>query len=129
MKKLSDSCYCGAQNTFSDCCGRFILGQDKAVTALQLMRSRYAAYVVHCESYLLATWHFSKRPASIRFDPNMHWFDLQIKHVQKGEKEDSAGVVEFIARYKVNGRAHRLHESSSFVKIDGAWFYVNGEIK
>ena len=117
------------QDTYSDCCGRFISGQDKAVTALQLMRSRYTAYVVQCESYLLATWHFSKRPASICFDPNMHWFDLQIKHVQKGEKEDSVGVVEFIARYKVNGRAHRLHESSNFVKIDSAWFYVDGEIK
>jgi SEC-C motif domain protein len=36
--------------------------------------------------------------------------------------------VEFVARYKVNGRAHRLHEISRFVREAGKWLYVDGDI-
>ena len=35
--------------------------------------------------------------------------------------------VEFVARYRVDGRAVRLHERSRFVREDGRWFYVDGE--
>jgi SEC-C motif-containing protein len=31
--------------------------------------------------------------------------------------------VEFVARYKVGGKAHRLHEISQFVRESGAWVY------
>jgi SEC-C motif-containing protein len=38
--------------------------------------------------------------------------------------------VEFVARFKVNGRAQRLHEISNFVReeTEGGqrWFYVDG---
>lgn len=37
-------------------------------------------------------------------------------------------IVEFIARYKLSGRAHRLHEISRFVYQAGQWFYVDGDI-
>ena len=35
-------------------------------------------------------------------------------------------TVEFVARYKLNGRAFTLHETSRFEKIDGRWVYVDG---
>ncbi len=38
-----------------------------------------------------------------------------------------AGVVEFVAHHKVNGRAGKLHEVSRFVREDGPWRYVDGE--
>jgi SEC-C motif-containing protein len=31
-----------------------------------------------------------------------------------------------VARYKINGKAERLHETSHFQKEDGKWFYVDG---
>jgi SEC-C motif-containing protein len=37
--------------------------------------------------------------------------------------------VEFVARYKVQGKAHRLHENSRFVRQQGQWFYVDGDIE
>jgi len=37
--------------------------------------------------------------------------------------------VEFVARYKLNGRAFRLHEVSRFARVDGRWLYVDGEIR
>ena len=32
-----------------------------------------------------------------------------------------------VARYKVVGRAFRLHETSRFIRRDGRWYYVDGE--
>jgi SEC-C motif-containing protein len=37
-------------------------------------------------------------------------------------------TVEFVARSKLGGRATRLHETSRFVREDGQWFYVDGDI-
>ncbi|CRI66812.1 conserved hypothetical protein [Thiocapsa sp. KS1] len=39
---------------------------------------------------------------------------------------DHEGIVAFVARYKVDGRAQRLHETSRFVKEDWRWFYLEG---
>ena len=37
--------------------------------------------------------------------------------------------VEFVARSKTGGRAHRLHECSRFEKEGGRWNYVDGELR
>ena len=91
------------------------------------MRSRYAAYALLREAYLLATWHVSTRPAALHLaeEAAAKWLGLEVKrHVQQDTEH---ATVEFVARYKVNGRAHRLHENSRFVREDGRWFYVDGE--
>ena len=93
------------------------------------MRSRYVAYALGLEPYLLTTWHATTRPASLALDkePNLRWLGLSIKrHELNGENR---AIVEFIARYKIDGRAYRLHENSRFVREDGCWFYVDGDIK
>ncbi len=33
-----------------------------------------------------------------------------------------------MARYKVGGRAHRLHEISRFLREADRWFYLDGDI-
>lgn len=90
------------------------------------MRSRYSAFVYQLGDYLLASWHPSTRPAVIDFstEPKQKWLGLQIKRHQ--QLDDTHAIVEFIARYSVNGRAHRLHETSNFVKENHCWFYVDG---
>ena len=40
---------------------------------------------------------------------------------------DETGDVEYVARFKIDGKAHRLHENSHFVKEDDQWFYVDGD--
>lgn len=92
------------------------------------MRSRYTAYVYGLEAYLLATWDPQTRPAKLdlTLDAQTKWLGLQVKrHLQTGE---TTALVEFVARYKVGGRAQRLHETSRFVREDGRWFYVDGDI-
>lgn len=91
------------------------------------MRSRYSAFVECNESYLLASWHADTRPSRVRFDQEQRWLGLTIKSVAAGGSADSAGTVEFVARYKVRGKGHRLHELSRFEKVDGVWYYLGGE--
>jgi SEC-C motif-containing protein len=88
------------------------------------MRSRYAAFVLRNESYLLATWQPAVRPPAVDFEPGTKWLGLKV--VAARETGDH-GEVEFIARYRIGGgSAARLHERSRFVRQLGRWFYVDG---
>jgi SEC-C motif-containing protein len=49
--------------------------------------------------------------------------------VRSAQHEGDEGIVEFVARAKVGGRARRLHETSRFVRRDGHWLYVDGDFK
>ena len=88
------------------------------------MRSRYSAYVVGLIAYLLATWHPSTSPGELELPP-IKWLGLEIRHA---ETSSDAGVVEFVARCRVGGRAQRLHETSRFVRQDGRWYYIDGQM-
>lgn len=94
------------------------------------MRSRYTAYVQQNETYLLQTWHRSTRPheLALRQQAPVKWLGLKIIRTEAGTENDNTGVVEFVARYKVNGKAQQLGEVSQFVKESGRWFYVQGEV-
>jgi SEC-C motif domain protein len=98
-----------------------------APTAEALMRSRYTAFVLGDADYLQATWHPQSRPSRVRIDAQQQWIGLAIKDTEAGLPEHDRGVVEFVARFKINGRGHRLRERSRFEKIDGRWYYLDGE--
>ncbi len=94
------------------------------------MRSRYSAYVLVREDYLLRTWHESTRPQSLDFDnaEAITWLGLKIVHAEAGGTNDQQGMVEFVARYKIGGRAHRMTETSRFIRENGQWFYLDGAL-
>ncbi len=91
------------------------------------MRSRYSGFALGLEQYLLDTWHGSTRPSRVRLDDQQRWLGLSIKSTEAGGSQDSEGKVEFVARFKEQGRGHRLHEISRFEKVDGRWYYLDGE--
>lgn len=91
------------------------------------MRSRYSAFVLCNEQYLLETWHPSRRPDSIPFAPDQKWLGLRV--VDARLTGEATGEVEFIARSRVsNAAAVRLHERSRFVREGGRWLYVDGDL-
>ena len=117
-------CPCGSRTTYDDCCSRWHAG-EAAPTAEALMRSRYAAYVLRRTDYLLATWHPRTRLSELSLDPAVAWLGLEVRrHVDAGDR----ATVEFVARSKLAGRAHRLHETSNFVREERRWYYVDGEL-
>ncbi|MEY4593438.1 MAG: hypothetical protein RIR18_2333 [Pseudomonadota bacterium] len=97
-----------------------------------LMRSRYSAFVRKDAEYLLHTWHQDTRPAQLDLNENPapQWLGLEIKRapLPSGDKGKLTGVVEFVARYKAGGRAHRLHETSRFSCVSARWLYVDGDV-
>lgn len=113
---------------YEQCCQRYHTG-NPAPTALELMRSRYSAYVMGFEPYLLATWHTSTRPTSLELanDRHIKWIGLQVR--EHKELTENTASVEFVARYKVNGKAEVLHEISVFEKNNGYWFYIDGDLQ
>ena len=121
--KLLEPCPCGRPLAYAACCGRYHAGSP-APDAESLMRSRYSAYVLGLEDYLLATWHASTRPAALDLasGPQAKWLGLEIK--AQTEAGDQA-TVEFVARCRVGGRAQRLRELSRFVREDGFWYYLD----
>ena len=129
----SAACPCGRVDAkkrpavYADCCGRYVehFGTAPAPDAEHLMRSRYSAFVLERADYLLSTWHPTTRPASLDFDEATKWLGLEVRE-HKTTGADTAEV-EFVARYRVQGKAVRLHERSRFVREDGRWFYVDGD--
>jgi len=123
--KQTELCACGSGNQYSKCCGQYLLGKLPE-TAEQLMRSRYTAYYQNAEEYLLASWHESTRPAALNLSTqgNIKWTGLKVLgHTSK----IATATVEFVARFKINGKAGKIHELSRFVKEQGRWFYVDGD--
>jgi len=112
---------------FSNCCQNFIHGTDTPKTAEQLMRSRYTAFVLEDETYLLSSWHTTTKPNTIEFDMETKWLGLKIVSTKMGQETDQNGWVNFIARYKISGKAHRLEEHSYFTRESGYWRYVSAE--
>ena len=122
-------CPCGLPARLSACCGRWLAGplHLQAPDAAALMRSRYCAYVLRLPDYLLATWHPATRPAALDVEPGQRWLGLQVLAHQR--QDDSHATVAFVARSKLAGRAQRLAETSRFVREQGRWFYVDGDIQ
>lgn len=130
MKKKTGlwACPCGSSQAYESCCGLLHAGAV-AVDAEALMRSRYSAYQLKLEAYLLATWHATTRPAHLGLTdekPATKWLGLSILRHEKVDANHS--FVEFVAKFKVGGAsAERLHEVSRFVCESGHWFYVDGD--
>jgi SEC-C motif domain protein len=121
-------CPCGSGHGYRDCCGPFIDGTALPETAEELMRSRYTAYTLGDAAYLTATWDPGSRRDDLALNEPVRWLGLAIRATRSGGIGDTEGEVEFVARYKLGGRAYRLHELSRFRRRDGRWYYLDGEL-
>lgn len=138
-----DACPCGRLRQagradvlpYTACCGRWHGGPEHlmAPDAEALMRSRYSAFVLGLADYLLATWHPVTRPASLDLDePGLRWLGLRVQQHRLLDADHAE--VEFVARSKLGGRAHRLQELSRFDRLADEhgrwrWFYRDGDLR
>jgi SEC-C motif-containing protein len=101
-----------------------------------LMRSRYSAYVVGAVDYVIATtdpegplaradrdtWAEEIR----QFSARTRFEKLEVREVC--ELDDDHGEVLFFAKLARDGADVSFTERSSFVRRNGSWLYVSGEI-
>jgi SEC-C motif-containing protein len=88
------------------------------------MRSRFSAFAVRDEAYLLRTWDAATRPTRIPFDPEQRWSRLEILATTGGGPFHTEGTVEFRAHYTRRGRPGVLEEHSRFTRDGGRWIYL-----
>ncbi|RJK94896.1 YchJ family protein [Vallicoccus soli] len=124
-------CPCGLGAPYGECCGRLHAGGE-AATAELLMRSRYTAFAVGDDAYLLRTWHPATRPGRPGTDPAVRWRRLEVLGTTGGGPFDAEGTVRFrahLVRTGPAGGAERgvVEEDSRFVREGGRWLYV-GEV-
>ena len=126
------TCACGSGRELDQCCGPFLAG-TAAPTAEALMRSRYTAFTTRDTDYLRTTL---APEALVDYDDaetmqwagEAEWQGLKILATEGGGAGDETGTVEFVARYRLQGKDHVHHELSRFRHEDGRWLYVDGVI-
>ncbi|MDH6130572.1 YchJ family protein [Kitasatospora sp. GP82] len=121
-------CPCGLPTTYGECCGRLHRGEATAATAELLMRSRFSAFAVRDEAYLLRSWHPDTRPERLDLDSRLRWVRLEIVATADGGPFHSEGTVRFRAHYADGRQEGSMEELSRFVRVDGAWVYVDGVV-
>ncbi|MFZ2197282.1 MAG: YchJ family protein [Thermodesulfovibrionales bacterium] len=127
-----DTCPCGSELSYVECCEPVIKGVIAAATAEQLMRSRYSAYVKSEIDYLLTSLHPDQRkdfdPKSTRsWAESARWEKLEIIEAKHGGAEDAEGEVEFIATFLQDDKLMKHHELASFRKEEGKWYFMDGK--
>ncbi len=128
MQKL---CPCGSGSSYAVCCEPIISGRKEAVTAQELMRSRYTAFTQANVDYLTRSHSSKTRPVKERksiekWAKSVSWLKLTILKTQAGEVNDEIGYVEFKATYLEDGTPQQIHEKSLFNRENGKWVYVSG---
>jgi SEC-C motif-containing protein len=123
-------CRCGSNLQYDFCCRTFHEKIKTPITAESLMRSRFTAYAMQNEAYLLETWEAGKRPEAINFSKEVsEWTKLEILKTKKGKEKDIKGIVEFKAYYTQDGEGYVMNEISRFTKASGRWVYLDGLVK
>lgn len=125
-------CPCGSKKTYGDCCASAHSNIETVITAEQLMRSRYSAYVLCNIEYLMISHHSSTRPVKdkeeiLKWTKSVKWLGLEVMNSSDGNVSDIEGVVEFKAHFEENGASEIIHEHSKFVKENKHWVYL-GEV-
>ncbi|MDP4269341.1 MAG: YchJ family metal-binding protein [Bacteroidota bacterium] len=128
---MPNNCPCGSGRPYTLCCEPIINGKSDAITAQELMRSRYTAFTLANVNYLMRSHHSSTRPNKERksiekWAKSVRWIGLNVLNTQAGEATDETGYVEFKALFMENGQLQQLHERSFFQRENGKWVYVSG---
>lgn len=125
-------CHCGSGKSYAECCEPVLKGERQAETCEELMRARYSAFVEVDVDFLTTSMHPDSRddndPEGTRdWAENSTWLGLQILETSAGGPEDQTGTVEFIASFEYGNEFSPYHEVASFEKIDGAWYFKDGQ--
>lgn len=127
-------CPCGSGELYSDCCQRFHKGQLPG-TALELMKSRYAAYARALPDYIIRTTHpdnphyrqdaIAWASEILLFCKNTEFRKLEIIDITGGSEE---AFVTFRAHLRQNHQKSILFEKSRFQKVGAQWLYLSGTL-
>lgn len=125
-------CPCNSTRDYDDCCGALIRGARAATTAEELMRARYTAFAQQEIDYLKDSHDPQTRgefdpEAAKEWSSRSQWKGFDVLRTEAGGPGDTTGVVEFIARYSIDGADIDHHEISEFRKDGDTWYFHDGK--
>lgn len=125
-------CPCNSGQAFDACCGALLKG-GTAMTPEALMRARFTAFVTGDIAFLERTMAGEAmadfdRPAVESAMKGVEGLGVEIRALSGGGAEEAEGMVEYVARFKSQGKPVAHHERAVFKRENGAWLYVDGEI-
>ena len=125
---LTKLCPCCSGLEYASCCKPYHIG-GQAPTPVALMRSRYSAYVLGLDAYIIRTTH----PKNPLYEKNLKKWAEEIRRFSQESQFikleiESFGEdwVAFVAHLSQNGYPVFLKEKSRFAKLDGKWLYLSG---
>jgi SEC-C motif-containing protein len=126
------TCPCGKGESLETCCGPILSGKALPATAEDLMRARYTAYATHDIDFILSshdpdTAGEVDRNNTETWSKSADWLGLEITATEAGQPTDEAGVVEFVASYKIRGVKIDHRERAIFKKHGPRWVFVDGQ--
>jgi len=122
-------CPCQSSQPYADCCQPFHTGQRQPENAEQLMRSRYAAYALLQINLLVrapvpAEQSLLDVNGIAQWSREAQWLGLTV-HQHNPRIGKRHAQVAFTARFAEHGSAHEHHELSTFVQINGVWYFID----
>lgn len=123
-------CPCCSGVEYNLCCEPYLNASQHPKQAVQLMRSRYTAFVLHNAAYLVASWHPTRRYPALESEISegfgtAEWLGLTIFEASEGKEENEA-YVGFVARFQENDNVTAIIERSRFLKENDRWYYIDG---
>ena len=134
MAKISvnDKCPCGSNLKYKKCCQVFHKGKLPS-NALELMKSRYSAYVVKDVKYIINTTDVNNpdfTPDTLSWANDIELFctnsDFRGLNIIDFIDGDNKAYVNFHVNLYIQELNQSFTEKSEFVKINNKWLYVNG---
>jgi SEC-C motif-containing protein len=121
-------CPCGSGKQYAACCEPYISGKSQAPGPEELMRARYTAHVKNEIDFIVETHNPKKRTnldreSTEKWAAEATWLGLDM---MRAETNGDEGTVEFVAKFRQDDTDYDHHEISSFVKMDGKWFFDDG---
>lgn len=131
---LVKPCPCGSNKEYDLCCALFHKGALPE-NALQLMKSRYSAYVLNIPDYIMMTTHpanaqylenkFTWRRSIEKFSKNSFFHSLEVLDFKE---RNTVATVTFTAYVSQEGHDATFTEKSYFEKIGSHWLYRGGKL-
>lgn len=124
------NCPCNPLKKYSECCKIAHDNINNVITAEQLMRSRYSAFVLANINYLQKSHHSSTRPSKkekkeiLSWTKSVNWIKLEVLNSTQGLVNNTTGTVSFKAYFLENGSMNIIEENSSFCKENNHWVYL-----
>ncbi|MCK5293500.1 MAG: SEC-C domain-containing protein [Arcobacteraceae bacterium] len=126
---VNSSCPCGSKNKYKKCCQPFHKGKLPK-TALELMKSRYSAYVVKNIDYIIKTTHKENLDFTIQikqwkddvllFCEESNFIKLEILETNLNDLES---FVTFKVELQIKNKDESFVEKSKFLKENNMWLY------